>query len=304
MDNSTASPLKRANPPKSNLENFDFLQRAFSDARLKTYLDAIHDKKQTDEERLKRAIRLYEINIIYCECLYSSLHTLEISLRNSIDKSLCNQYDNIWFISDTYLFKNSISKLEKKYNINILMPCNKYSILLQYEEEKIIGSLEDVIKDYQQKKPLQCSLKIQDIRDEIISNLTLGFWTTLLTQTKKQGSNYEHKIFVPCIKMIFPYAKNAERHNKTIQPVLTEIKNLRNRVFHHEPVWFPNYIKSKYDNLHRVMQWIEPELEIWLKRHSKIDRFMEVYESLSTEVISLTQKKSQGNIKKFNYEEK
>lgn len=303
MDNHHNLPLKRPTPPRYNLQNFEFLRPAFSDARLTRYWEAVSHKKLTKEECLKNAIRLYQINIIYCEGLYPSLHTLEISLRNSIDKSLCNQYDNVWFVCNTDFFHSSISYLEQKYNINIILPQRKHTILSQYEQEKVIASIKDVIKSDKNKFDSK-KIIIEQMRNQIISNFTLGFWTTLLTQTKKETNCYLNKIFIPCIKSIFPYAKNHERTPCNIVPVLKEIQNLRNRVFHHEPVWFPNYIKPKYDNLYRVIIWINPELEIWLKHHSKIDRFLEIYGNSSKEVMSLTLKKPEINIKKLNYEDR
>jgi hypothetical protein len=39
-----------------------------------------------------------------------------------------------------------------------------------------------------------------------------------------------------------------------------------------------------------LINWIDPNLEIWLRQDSKIDRFPEIYQNLSEEVKILTQK--------------
>ncbi|MBD2135237.1 MULTISPECIES: Abi family protein [unclassified Sphaerospermopsis] len=300
--------LIRPNLPKPKLDNLDFFQKAFSNARIGKYFECVSSSKKTTDQDIKNAIRLYEINMIYCESLYPSLHTLEIALRNYIDINLINKYNLNWFICDTDSFDNAIYKIENKYNLNIILPNiekNHTTILLKHEEEKIISAIEDTIKTSNEKSNKQYR-ENQDFiitvnRDKIITNLSLGFWTTLLTQNKREDNNYFNKIFIPCIKSIFPYAKNNERTCSTVVPLLTGIKDLRNRVFHHEPIWNYDNLKQRYDNIYKVINWIDPNLEIWLRQDSKIDRFPEIYQSLSEEVQLLTQK---NKTTKIQYEDR
>ncbi|MBK1990424.1 hypothetical protein A0J48_023350 [Sphaerospermopsis aphanizomenoides BCCUSP55] len=61
-------------------------------------------------------------------------------------------------------------------------------------------------------------------------------------------------------------------------------------MFHHEPIWnYPN-LKQRYDNIYKVINWIDPNLDIWLRQDAKVDRFPEIYQNLSEEVKLLTQK--------------
>jgi len=78
----------------------------------------------------------------------------------------------------------------------------------------------------------------------------------------------------------FPYAKSSERTFTKITPRFqTEILYLRNRVFHHEPIWEKNYkIKQKYEYLCQVLRWMNPEILSWLQTY---DNFLEVYKSAS-----------------------
>ncbi|TVP59413.1 MAG: hypothetical protein EA343_19915 [Nodularia sp. (in: Bacteria)] len=296
--------LIRPNLPKPKLDNFDFFEQAFSNARIQKYFESVSCKKEANNEDIKKALRLYQINMIYCECLYPGLHTLEIALRNYIDRSLINNYKlDCWFICDSSYFNESIFNIERKHNINIVLPQINTTILLQYEQEKIISSIEDNIKKMKEKFKNRDDqdFKITENRDKIMANLSLGFWTTLLTQTKRENNNYLNKIFYPCVQSIFPNARNNERTRGTIQPILTGIKNLRNRVFHHEPIWNYHNLQQKYDDIYKVIKWIDPNLEIWLRHDPKIDRFPEMYQSLSEEVKTLTQK----NIKiKIQYEDR
>ncbi|WP_413173287.1 hypothetical protein [Anabaena azotica] len=291
--------LTRPNLPKPNLDNLDFFQKSFSNARLEKYFKAVFQSDKTEHENLKKAMQLYQINMIYCESLYPSLHTLEIALRNRIDINLTGKYQSNWFICSTNFFSESIYKLEKKGNLNIIIPSNSSTILLEQEEEKIIFSLQDVIKNQNEKYKFRDIefFKIAENRDQIIANLSLGFWIAILTKPK-----YLENVFKPCVKTIFSNAKNSEHNIRIIEPILKRIQKLRNRIFHHEPIIWEYYdIEQRYQDIYRVIQWIDPKLEIWLKYDSKIDRFPDIYQNLSEEVKMLTRK----NItKKIQYQDR
>lgn len=287
--------LNRPNSPKPKLDDLDFFQQAFSNARIEKYLKAVFQSDKTENENIKKAIRLYQINMIYCECLYPSLHTLELALRNRIDIILTNKYESNWFICNTDFFHESIYQIQNKYNINIILPENTTKILLEGEERKIVSAIEDSIKNILDKLGRKFNdsqeFKIIENRDRIITNLSLGFWIAIITQTKKVDNNYLQKIFIPCIKNIFPNAKNSECNSSTIQPILEGILKLRNRIFHHEPIIWEYYdIEQRYHDIYRVIKWIDPMLEIWLRNDSKIDRFPDIYQNLSEEVKTLTRK--------------
>ncbi|WP_414569571.1 hypothetical protein [Nostoc sp. CCY 9925] len=298
--------LNRPNLVKSKLDNLDFFEKAFSNARTEKYLKAVYQPNKANHENIKKAIRLYQINMMYCESLYVSLHTLEIALRNCIDINLSDKHGPNWFFANTDYFKKSISYLKQNYNIEIIIPTVSENILLEREEQKVVSAIEDSIKNIFEKSRKKSSdwqeFKITENRDRIVANLSLGFWITLLTQTKKGNNNYLNNIFIPCVKAIFPNAKNSDRNTSTIQPILEKILKLRNRIFHHEPIIWEYYdIQNRYHEIYRVIKWIDPKLEIWLRDDSKIDRFLDIYQSLSEEVNELTQK---NTTKKIKYEDR
>ncbi|QSV64031.1 MAG: hypothetical protein HEQ26_15980 [Dolichospermum sp. DL01] len=291
--------LIRPNFPKPKPDPIDFFQKAFSTARIGKYFEFVSSTKETTDKDIKKAMRLYEINMIYCECFYPSLHTLEIALRNYIDISLINKYSLNWFICNNDYFEYSISKIKNRRNIDIIIPNNNITILLNYEEEKIVSAINDTMKNIFKKSGEkytgnQC-FKITDNRDEIIANLSLGFWTALLTHNK-----YRNIVFGACYKSIFPNA-NKECTHDNVSNILKDIKDFRNRVFHHEPIWYYHNLKDIYDNIYKFINWIDPNLEIWLRQDSKIDRFPEIYENLSQEIKILTEK---NTTKKIQYEDR
>ena len=122
----------------------------------------------------------------------------------------------------------------------------------------------------------------------------------MVTKCKVENAHYLNKIFKKSIREIFPHAKNKERKVDNIGKILSNINKLRNRVFHHEPVWGYHDLEKKYHNIIKVINWIDPNIKLWLYSSKNIDRFPEIYNQYSQEVIQITQfkKSSQKNITK------
>ncbi len=119
------------------------LENIFSKSRLSAY------KKDSADD--KTALARYLYNIELCKSLYAPLNVFEISLRNTIDKSLCtfagnsDWYDTLPFDSSS---KNKIFEAKKKI-------CKKGKALTH---------------------------------DRIVAEFTLGFWTSIITTRYSQAA--------------------------------------------------------------------------------------------------------------------
>lgn len=119
------------------------LEKIFSQSRLSAY-----KKDGADNET---ALARYLYNIELCKSLYAPLNVLEISLRNTIDKSLCTFAGNSdWY--DTLPFDGG-------------------------SKNKILEAKNKISK---RGKDLT--------HDRIIAEFTLGFWTSLITTRYSQAS--------------------------------------------------------------------------------------------------------------------
>jgi len=67
----------------------------------------------------------------------------------------------------------------------------------------------------------------------IIAELSFGFWTSLF------DVRYEHNqiLWPKLLKPTFPYLPKGQRTRAFLSRELNRIRFLRNRVFHHEPIW-------------------------------------------------------------------
>jgi len=111
------------------------------------------------------------------------------------------------------------------------------------------------------------SFKNRPLPDDIIAALTFGFWTTLFN---KRYQNFAR----PILKNAFPYMPKKIRSPETIRKRLNNIRRLRNRVFHYEPMYNNTKLKTRHDEIVEVIGWIEPEME---KLNLKLDTFDVVY---------------------------
>ena len=68
--------------------------------------------------------------------------------------------------------------------------------------------------------------------NRIIAELSFGFWTSLF------NVQYDIKLWHPLIRKTFPHMLKKYRTRGNIGRRLNKIRNLRNRIFHYEPIWY------------------------------------------------------------------
>lgn len=97
-----------------------------------------------------------------------------------------------------------------------------------------------------QKKPI--------IADQLIAELRFGFWTSLF------DVRYEHQqiLWPKLLPQVFPYIPKKFRTRHYLSKQLNSIRNLRNRVFHYEPIWYRNRLLEQHQSMLDILQWISP----------------------------------------------
>ena len=90
----------------------------------------------------------------------------------------------------------------------------------------------------------------------LVAELSFGFWTALLAKS------YEKLLWVPHLHKAFPHAVNKSRFD--IHEQLAEIRLLRNRIAHYEPILkldLPKY----YARTLKALEWICPVSAKWIR---------------------------------------
>ena len=176
------------------------------------------DKTKTKSE----AIDLYEKNIFLSSKLYFLLNFFEIFLRNYCNEKLKKELGSDWYMKT-----------------DILLGDNKEKG--QWAIDQIKLTKEKIEKNKKEKRIVDYPILL----DDIVSNLELGFWTNLFI------ANYNNTIWRPYLRFIF---KDFER--KKLFKILDDIRKLRNRIFHFEPIVFDTKLKEKYSNIKYIIEYI------------------------------------------------
>ena len=163
----------------------------------------------------------YLWNMALCESLYSPLQLCEVGLRNSLHRTLEQLYGVDWF--DNPAFDMTV-----------------------WGKSEIAKAKIQLAKD---GKASPCPAQVE-------AELQFGFWCHLFE------GHYEFTVkFVPQhIKMVFPRLPKSLHNRKSLKHRLETIRQLRNRIFHHERIVHWKDIVTQHDNILETIGWISPEL--------------------------------------------
>ena len=102
----------------------------------------------------------------------------------------------------------------------------------------------------------------------LVANLTLGFWLSLFR------SRYEQVLWPKLLEPVFPHWPRKERTRQNAYDRLDRIRRLRNRVFHHEPIWHLPDLERRHEEILETIGWVSPAM---LAITQLLDRFPNVY---------------------------
>jgi hypothetical protein len=180
------------------------------------------------------ALARYLLNAALSEALYSPLQLCEVALRNSIHTELTRLLGRTDWYDD---------------------PGFPMTVWGGNEILKAKGKLTKHGK--------------RVIPDSVVAELTFGFWPSLFED------HYErHTAFMPGgIRKVFPHLQKSKHNRKALKAELEKIRDLRNRIFHHERIVHLRDLNAKHQLILDVISWVSPELR---KMADVFDRFTPV----------------------------
>ncbi len=187
----------------------------------------------------------YLWNVALAESLFCSLNAVEIALRNALHGTLTNHFGvPAWY---------------------------ERPGLLEIKQARDITAVKKRIREY--GDPIT--------PDRAVSELTFGFWVVILSRPYDarlwQGQN------AAPLKNAFMRIPRQERQRQTIHQQYTSIRELRNRVFHYEPVFNDQHLAQRYGQIKHGLRWLNPRMVDCLEWY---DRFPDVYHNGRTRVES------------------
>jgi hypothetical protein len=178
----------------------------------------------------------YLWNMALAESLYCSLNAVEIALRNTIHDTLPAHFGvPIWY--------------------------DRAGLLEPYQANEVAGMKKRIISYGNPVTP-----------DRVVSELNFGFWVTILS--RNYDSRFWQALRGTTLRKAFPRVPRRERQRVTIHAHYNAIRELRNPVFHHEPLFDDQVLRQRHGNVYRAIHWINPKLVDHIK---PFDRFPDVY---------------------------
>jgi len=205
------------------------IEKIISKERLLPYL-------KFHNEDFEKAVLHYKANIEISESFYPLLAILEVGLRNNLDFQLKMRFnDENWFENPEFV-----------------------KIVSSFQIERVAEARKNILKE-----------KKQITTGKIISELSFGFWTSLL------DSKFEKTLWKN-IRLAFPNCPKEMRQRKTMSSKFNGIRKLRNRIFHHESItWSENALNNYKSEIIEGIDWLEKGLLDWCNDIFTIDEIIE-----------------------------
>ena len=210
-------------------EILDAVEAALSPERLNTYRDAVEKKDR------KLALQLHAWNTAIGAALYGPLQSLEITLRNAMNCQLISKFGVSWYEHMNDVFDTgALSRIAKA-------------------RKELEGAGRNVSAS------------------RIVAKLPFGFWVLLTgrggPRYGRSKSNYEMMLWRPALRLAFPYCDSLSRND--VYKSLNRLRDLRNRIAHHEPIFTRN-LEADHEEILKLVGWICPEMAELIKQHSRV----------------------------------
>lgn len=214
----------------------DYLRYAYL-AISRDRLAAYHQFADADEEALAR----YLWNCALSEALYPLLQAFEVTLRNQLHAAGTTTFGGhaLWFVDTA------------------LLPLGRREQGMIADARAKLTSRNKVVT-----------------AGRLVAELPFGFWTNLFARP------YEQRLWAPPALGLLPTTFHAvprrHRTRAALQPRLERTRQLRNRIFHHEPIW--NWsnpaLAPQHAEILETLHWLNPAIAETI---GLLDRFPAVH---------------------------
>ncbi|WP_017584126.1 hypothetical protein [Nocardiopsis valliformis] len=177
-----------------------------------------------------RAANLYYWNTMVSAAFLGPLHTFELALRNSVHNRLGTHF-----------------RQEDWWN----------RAPLDNEGQRLV-------------RQAQSRFRRAATPDDIVAELSLGFWTSLLAR------RYDRVLWVPALHRAFPGYRGPRRD---LQDQLYSLRLLRNRIMHCEPIHH-RHLEADHAKLYAVLSYINPEAATGIKPMDRVPEVLLVKEQM------------------------
>lgn len=195
-------------------------------------------------------------------------------LFNSKRKHRCKQYlnsNNNDSLQNCYLYNIALSKTfyYLLHTLELILK-NTINNVLVVENQNWITSdsfLDDIEKRKIKDIIKKLKLPIEQISDNtILENLEFGFFTRLFDK------RYEKKIWHKYMEDIFPNIDKVNKNRHILSKKIRKLKNLRNKIAHHEPIYYWDNLNEYHDEIIEFIGWINKDMKEFTLRYDDFNK--------------------------------
>lgn len=176
------------------------------------------------------ALQMYTWNAKVAADFLFPLHFCEVVIRNAVSEAITSTYEERWPWS--VAFHRSLPNSGK----------------------------------YRQRQDLENTRRSESTTGKVIPELKFVFWQKMFT------SRFDERLWQPQLNRVFPHLptnQSVETSREEIYQRLEQVRKLRNRIAHHEPI-FKRDLASDYQAIELLIRWRCPQTADWMHRHQQV----------------------------------
>jgi hypothetical protein len=198
-----------------------------------------------DPERVVLARYLYNLSL--CEALYPALHLFEVVLRNAICRAATIRWPGT----------GSLDPVSGR--LDCWLDLEPAASPLLPEAQKMVAETTRKLAE----------AKYIPSEGRLIAALPFGFWTGMLSSHYGDPMPSKPRLWPSLLLEAFPHLPEGARSRSLIADRIHYIRQLRNRVFHHEPIW-RRKLRRDEDSICKLITFISPEAERVVRASSRL----------------------------------
>jgi hypothetical protein len=230
------------------------LERLVSAPRLLPYKNEVRGD-------LQAALDLYVWNVGAASALYGPLQVLEVVFRNAMDRELRSLFGLGWpFDSKFAAFAKTISARTPRAS-GYKPPDLRRGM---------IAARRRLNRTFRGANP-GLAIPVFSV-DDLIGATTFGYWTTML------DAAFEPGLWARGLKNAFPNYSRVSAGAFSRGPIaarFNDLRSLRNRVMHHEPLFKRPSLVTDYENIVEACAWIDSDAAAWIGYHARFKSVLE-----------------------------
>lgn len=223
------------------------IRKALSSERLDGY-----GPSRSDDQKIAN----YLWNVALCESLYPALNGLEVAFRNAV-------------LDAGGVAFGGIATRDVACWLDADPP------LLELDHQQAVTAAKQRLRE-RGKLPEP---------GRLVAELTFGFWTSLFEVRYEKNRVLWPRLFGA--QLLDASSPRSIRSRKQLSPLLNRMRYLRNRVFHHEPVWHWTDLAEQHALALDLTGWFSPSLRRTIEPH---DRFRAVHDAGAAPYLAFVQR--------------